>query len=320
VASLSGFFSRNWTLKLSAFGIALLLWVAVRAEAPNLQDLPGVPVRVDLVDPQWALIGDPLPATVTVRFGGPSRELIRRALERPAIVIPLEAVGSGDTVVVLRPSWVRIQDRPGVIAEDIQPSSVRISLERIGRADLPPAPQWEGSLPAHLALSASPLIEPAGLRVSGPGSRLEGLDSIPLRAFDLGAVSASGSFPVEVDTEGLAGLLIQPMMVQIEVRVEDRIERVVSGIPIVLPETLEGNAALQLLPTTGAIVLRGARSVVERADPTALRFVVQVEPGSLPAAGQEGEFPLRLTGLPPLLEGELRVTAAVVRNRSRDAP
>jgi hypothetical protein len=110
------------------------------------------------------------------------------------------------------------------------------------------------------------------------------------------------------------------MMVQIEVRVEDRIERMVRGIPIVLPETLEGNAALQLLPTTGAIVLRGARSVVERADPTALRFVVQVEPGSLPAAGQEGEFPLRLTGRPPLLEGELRVTAAVVRNRSRDAP
>jgi len=50
VGYLSGFFSRNWTLKLSAFGIALLLWVAVRAEAPNRQELTGVPVRVELAD------------------------------------------------------------------------------------------------------------------------------------------------------------------------------------------------------------------------------------------------------------------------------
>ncbi|MEX2295097.1 MAG: hypothetical protein WD804_02160 [Gemmatimonadota bacterium] len=318
--SFSGFFSRNWSLKVSAFGIALLLWVAVRAEAPNRQELPGVPVRVDLLDPQWALMGDPTPTTVTVRFGGPSRELISMALERPAIVIPLEDVTSGDTVVVLRTSWVRIQDRPDVIAEDIQPSSVRISLEPVERAERPAVPRWEGELPDHLALAAPPRLEPGSVRVSGPRSRLALVDSISLLPMNLGSVTASGSFPVEVNPAGLEGLQVQPMMLQAELRVEDRTERMVSGIPIVLPESLAGNPALTLRPATGAVVLRGARSVVERADPTTLRFVVQVEAGSLPGAGQEGEFPLVLTGLPSLVEGELRVTTAVVRNRSQDAP
>ena len=43
VTSLSGLFSRNWFLKLSAFVVALLLWIAVRAEAPSRQELFGIP-------------------------------------------------------------------------------------------------------------------------------------------------------------------------------------------------------------------------------------------------------------------------------------
>jgi hypothetical protein len=242
------------------------------------------------------------------------------ALERPAIVIPLEAVSSGDTVVVLRTSWVRVQDRPDVVAEDIQPSSVRIALERVERADLPAAPRWEGTLPDHLAFAVPPRIEPAVVRVSGPRSRLEQVDSIALLPVALGSVNASGSLSVDVDPTGLDGLQVQPMSIQVDLRVEDRTERMVSGIPIVLPDGLGGNEALQLRPATGTVVLRGARSVVERADPTTFRFVVQVEAGALPGAGQEGEFPLALTGLPPLLEGELRVTTAVVRNVSQETP
>ena len=53
MGSLSGFFSRNLTLKLAAFGVALLLWVAVRAETPSIQDFPGVPVQVAVSDPMW---------------------------------------------------------------------------------------------------------------------------------------------------------------------------------------------------------------------------------------------------------------------------
>ena len=147
-----GLFLQNWTLKLAAFGVALLLWVAVRAEVPNRQEMPGIPVSVVVSDPGWELVEEPNPATVTVRFGGPSRELLRMALDRPSLVVPLDGVLSGDTVVLLRNAWVGVQQWPGVIAEDIQPSSVRISLETVESVDLPPALRFQGELPDHLAL------------------------------------------------------------------------------------------------------------------------------------------------------------------------
>ena len=317
---LSGFFSRNWTLKLSAFGIALLLWVAVRAEAPNRQELTGVPVRVELADPQWALVGDPTPTTVTVRFGGPSRELIRMALERPTVVIPLDEVMSGDTVVLLRNAWVRLQDRPGVIAEDIQPSSVRLTLEPVERADLPPSPRWEGQLPDHLAFTSLPVIEPLLVRVSGPRSRLLPIDSIPLHPVDLSQVTGSGRIIVEVDTSLLPGLQVQPTILEAELVVEDRVERMISGIPVVLPEGIGADEGFQLRPATGAVLVTGARTVVERADPTTFRLVLEVEAGSLPPAGEEAAFPLRLTGLPPLLEAEVRIDGAILRNTAEGTP
>jgi len=320
VGYLSGFFSRNWTLKLSAFGIALLLWVAVRAEAPNRQELTGVPVRVELADPQWALVGDPTPTTVTVRFGGPSRELIRLALERPTVVIPLEEVMSGDTVVLLRNAWVRLQDRPGVIAEDIQPSSVRLTLEPVERADLPPAPRWEGDLPDHLAFTALPVIEPPLVRISGPRSRLLPIDSIPLRPVDLSQVTGSGRIIVEVDTSLFPGLEIQPTSLEAEVVVEDRVERMISGIPVVLPEGIGADGGFQLRPATGAVLISGARSAVERADPTTFRLVLEVEAGGLPPAGDEAAFPIRLAGLPPLLEAEVRIDGAILRNTAEGTP
>jgi len=314
VGALSGFLSRNWTLKLSAFGIALLLWVAVRAEAPNRQELEGVPVRVELSDPEWALVGDPTPTTVTVRFGGPSRELMRMALDRPSVVIPMDEVASGDTIVLLRNAWVRVQDRPGVIAEDIQPSSVRLVLEPVERVNLPLVMNLQGSLPGDLALSAAPVTDPLEVRVTGPRSRLQPLDSIPLQPLDLAEITSSGSIPVAVDLAGLEGFEVQPTMLRIEVMVEDRIERVVSGIPVVMPEEFGASPMMQVLPSTGTIVLSGARSVVERADPRAFRLVAEVAGSELPEPGSEATFPLRVTGIPPMLDVEVRVETAVIRN------
>jgi hypothetical protein len=159
VGSLSDVFIRNWTLKLSAFGVALLLWVAVRAESENVQEIAGVPVQVEVADPRWALLGQATPTSVTVRFGGPSRELIAMALNRPSVVIPLDEIASEDTVVLIQPSWVRTQ-ATGVTADDIQPSSVRLAFEPVDRRTFTPALHLTGELPRLLAFAARPEVDP----------------------------------------------------------------------------------------------------------------------------------------------------------------
>jgi hypothetical protein len=312
MSRLTDFFARNLTLKLSAIGIALLLWASVRVEAPNRQSLPGVPVRVDLADPNWALLGDPLPATVVVRFGGPSGELMRLAAERPSVVVPMDVVTSGDTTIILRNSWVRVQDRPGVIVEDIQPSSVRITFEPVQRANLPLAPRFRGELPDRLALAAEPTVEPGEVRVTGPLSRLSEMDSVQLFRIDLSTMTGSRVIQVGVDTTGMSGLLLQPVSAQVDVKVEERVEQVISGIPVVFPDVLVADD-LYVTPETLVVMLRGARSIVENADPSGFRAVIDVNADELPEPGAEAQFPVQLQGLPPLLTGELQVVRVTVR-------
>ena len=314
MGSFSGLLTRRWTLKLAAFAVALLLWVAVRAEAPNRQELTGVPVMVDLEDPGWALVGEPMPTTVTVRFGGTSRDLLGMAVDRPSVVVPLAEVASPDTAVILRNQWVRIPDRPGVIVEDIQPSSIRLTLEPIERVEVPVALRLEGGLPSHLAMAAPPQVEPGTVRVGGPRSRVSRLDSIPLASLDLSQVSSSGRIPVEVQSEALGGLQVQPVEVTVALQVEDRIERMVSGVPVLLPETLRTNDDLRVLPGAGSVLLSGPRSIVERADPTLLELVVQLNAEGPPGPGNEGRFPVTLVGVPAFLTGEPQQSEVTVRN------
>jgi YbbR domain-containing protein len=316
VRSLSGLIGHNWTLKASALGIALLLWVAVRVDAPSRHDLTSVPVRVELQDPQWALLGDPTPSSVMVRLSGSSGELIRIVGERPSVVIPLDEIASPDTTVLLRTQWLRVQDRGGVVVEGIQPATVHLTLEPVERLSIPLAPRMTGALPGRVALARPLQADPAEVRVIGPRSRVVGLDSVPLVPLDLTSISNSGRITVAVDTARVSGLHIQPSVVSVEVEVEDRIERVVTGLPVSLPEGLGAVAGeLEISPATVSVILRGARSVVERADPRALRVVVQVEEDGLPEPGEEGAFLIRLAGLPELLEGTIQQSEVVLRRR-----
>lgn len=313
--SLPGFLTRNWIFKLSAFGIALLLWVAVRVEAPDTQVLEGVPVRVDLMDPGWALAADPTPSGITVRFRGPSRELLRMMVDRPSVVIPLDQVASPDTSVVLQRHWIRLQDRPGVTVEEIQPTTVRLALETIRRVELPPAPRLGGELPEGLALTARPAVMPAELRVFGPESRVAALDSVPLQSLDLSGIRASGVHTVLVDTTSLRGVQVQPSQVEVEIRVADRVERLVSGVPVTLD--FDGwEAIYEVSPGEGTVRLEGARDRIEAVSATALRIVPAEDADDLPPEpGEEVTVALRVAGVPEFVVGIPEPAEVTVRRR-----
>jgi hypothetical protein len=74
--------TRDWALKLTALALATLMWVTVRRDAPATWR-SDIPVRVVNNDAGWVVADTPAPRTVTIRFSGPYRELLRTAL-RPA--------------------------------------------------------------------------------------------------------------------------------------------------------------------------------------------------------------------------------------------
>src|SRR5690606_40949121 len=107
------------TLKLAALGLALLLWSVVRAEAPVSVTIPDVPIEVALRDARWMSAAPPAPDAVSVVFSGPVRDLLRLAVERPRIVIPVDEVTDSTEVHLLQPRWVLVgRDLERVRAED----------------------------------------------------------------------------------------------------------------------------------------------------------------------------------------------------------
>lgn len=290
----------NWRLKLSALGLSVFLWALVQTEPQNAETFSAVPLRVEVADTEWTVSGPPSPATVQLRLTGPAREIIRLAREGTMVRIPIREVGSADTVVTLRRDWVAVGEGRGVSVESLNPPTVRISLERAASKVVPLGVRVHGSLPGHLALASPIGLSPQLVRVRGPASRIQNLDSLPLRPLDLSEVSKSGVFEIPVDTMGLHNVRVTPPTATVGIRVEEEVERVLSGVPVIAHIPGDG-PELTVGPTTVDVTLRGARTLVTAVDPADLRAWVAPELLEGMTPGEDRRVPVKVEGVPDLV-------------------
>ena len=153
---LPGILSRNWTLKLVAFTLAVLLWTLVRVEVPDRQAISGVPVNVTVADVDWLLAGDTEPAQIQVGFVGPTRGLLRLVSDPPVVELNVDTVSEGDTVLAIQREDVRFPQDAGLSIESIEPPSVRVAFERRMSKLFPFQFTSIGVLPPSLALTNLP--------------------------------------------------------------------------------------------------------------------------------------------------------------------
>jgi len=304
VSFLPGILTKNWQLKILAVGMAVLLWTVPRFEAQSSQVLEDIPVRVDLTDSLWALVGDATPAVVSVTLSGSARDLLALGIDRPPVLIPMGEVSSGDTTVSLRPSWFRVSGREGVVVEDISPDAVTLNFEAMEDRHIPFSVPLSGDLPPGLSQAGPPVVTPSGAQVFGAASRFEGLDSLRLMEMDLSLVrGGSGPIVLGVDTTGLQGLTIlfpEAPEASVEIPTDSTISREFADLPVLLP-SLDSNPQLQADPASVTVVLKGARNLVDLVDPETLSVTVPTErPGLAP--GQETTVVLVVEGVPKFVE------------------
>jgi hypothetical protein len=257
--------------------------------------------------------------------------------DQEAVRVPIAAVGSTDTTIVFRREWVQLGQRAGLIVESFSPASVQLSFEPAQTRFLPLAARTVGEVPANLALASRIEVSPPLVRVRGPESRLEGLDSLPLVAFNLAAVSRSGAFAVAVDTAGLMGASVVPPFATVGIRVEDMVQRVLDrpfatvGIRVEdMVQRVLDSVVVQAIPSPGEaevvtepaavqIRLRGPRTHVTSLDPSGLRAWVPPEALQGMVAGEERVLPVRIEGVPEFVTAEPSVERVRVR-RATDLP
>lgn len=294
-----GVVARNWQLKVLAVAMALLLWTVPRFEAQSSQVLEDVPVRVDLADPNWVLVGDPSPSSVTVTLSGPARDLIAISVDRPPVFVPVTEVSSNDTVILLSTSWFRGSAWDGVIVEALRPNAVSLRFERIEERRIPFSAPVFGTPPLGLSLAGPPQITPPMATVFGPAGRFQGVDSISLVPLDLAQLSGAGPMVLSVDSTRLQGLDVLPLEASLEIPTEPTATRELTDQALVLP-LLDSPPQLQTRPTSVTIVLEGAKSLVDAVDPATLTVTIPRGRATL-APGEEERLVVVVEGLPELV-------------------
>ena len=316
---LGGSLASDWQLKIAALGLAVFLWALVRVGASD-QRAVSIPVVVSLTDPEWILMEDPVPATVEVRFSGPPTEVFRlTAIDGVAITVPLNDVAGEEMVVALQPGWIPIDRYPGVLVEDILPSTVHVHLDHLETASIPVRITTRGSLPEHLALTRSVSVTPGSVRVSGPASLVRRLDSLDIVPVDLGEVDERGAVRTTVDTTGLARITVVPSEITLRIPVEESVDRVFASVPVSAEVGVgleEAGATLEIIPATVQLTLRGARSQVSNLDPSRLRIVVPSAELLGLGVSEERRVPIVVEGLPSHMSASPGVDTVVVRRQT----
>lgn len=212
--------TRNWTIKLTALLLAVLLWTIVKSDEPTRVPVADVPIEVALRDPGWMLAAEPTPPTATVIFSGPIGEVLRLAVARPRVVVPVDEVTDSVEVRQLRTGWVQLDgDLSRTRIEDIRPGTVLLTFERLTTRLVPVTVRTRGELPPGLDLAAPIRVEPPAVRVSGPRHAIEAIDSVVTTPVELGGLRGSVVIGVAIDTTALRDVILSPAEVDVIVQV-----------------------------------------------------------------------------------------------------
>jgi len=86
---------------------------------------------------------------------------------------------------------------PGVLVKKVEPSSVEVTLDHLGRKELPIQIDWVGKLPEGLILTEARL-NPKKMEIIGGQQILEGISTVYTEQVSLGAIQKSGTMTVKL--------------------------------------------------------------------------------------------------------------------------
>jgi YbbR domain-containing protein len=282
VRSLLGIITHNWKLKLSAFALAMLLWITVTADQLATRWLP-VEVEVEVRDLGFRVIDGPRPEEVEVRITGPRREFWDLAVNRPRVRLVLREASEGSNRYRLEPQFVEIprgRER-GLAAIDVRPASVTLGLERVASAAVPVhAVVREGPREGYAWVDTLE-VRPSAVRISGPAERVGAIGRVATRGIDVARETGTFERTVALDTTGLGGLEVSVAEVSVRGRIERAVQVVIAEVPVQAP------AGVLVVPGMVDVQVWGAESVVRRMTASSIRLTVPPDavPPQVPVGG-----------------------------------
>jgi hypothetical protein len=296
----------NWPAKLTALLLSGVLWAAVAAEEPTTQ---LVPVTLAVQPPAGRSLTTPLPAVQAV-YVGSTRELIKLYSSPPTIrkVLP-DTLSGSEFELTLSPQDLLTPGRINVRPEDVQPRTLRLTLDAIVRRTVEVVSRVVIEPDSGYALLEGIAVEPGSVTVTGPDSAVRAITDVATVNLEIRGVDGPVRRIVPLDTAPLGIVRVTPAEVAVSAEVVFMAERVLMGVPV----TIRSDRAAQLVadPPAVLVTVRGSSSRLARLTRDSVLVVAAPESMELPVA-------IRLEVVPPDgVTGVATPDSAVITRRGR---
>jgi hypothetical protein len=224
----------NWPIKLTALGLAAIVWAAVAAEEPTTQ---LVPIRLEVHPPEERSIVGSLP-NVQALVQGTARELIKLYAAPPTIEATLPDTITGATYqLAFSIGDIEGLEGAAVSVQQIEPRTITIVLDEISRRTVPVVHRVTIEPDSGYVLIGRPRVAPPTVILEGAQSQLALVDTVYTVPLELTAVVSSQRRRVPLDTASLARVrLAEPYQpyVTVSATVEALADRVFDAVRVAI--------------------------------------------------------------------------------------
>lgn len=295
----------NWLMKLTALGLATVLWAAVAAEEPTTQ---LVPVQLVVEEPTGRTLTRQLPP-VQALYAGSARELIKLYAQPPVIrrTIP-DTVSGSEYLLELSISDLAVEGA-AVKAQEVQPRVITVRLDDVARRSVPVVPRVTVRTDSGFGQLGPVEVAPNSLVVRGPQAAVRRVTAVYTIPLELTGLTAPVRRTVGVDTTTLGAVRLSQREVDVAVEVARVSERVLMGVPVEVTSDRRGSWVSD--PPAVSVTLRGPTARLARLTRDSVEIVAAIP-------GTEPEQTVRLDVAPPTgFTARTSPDSVVVRRRVR---
>lgn len=275
----------NLGLKAMSLALAALLWFAIAGEKTSEMGV-SVPVELQNVPKHLELTGDMVNA-IEVRLRASPGIIQRLGPGEISARLDLKGATEGERIIHLTNDAIRVPF--GVQVVQISPSMVMLHFERTLQKPVPVRPRTVGR-PAPGYEVAEITSDPAEVRIAGPKSRVQEIESAFTEPISVEAAQASVSETVAIGIEDPVLRLLDGSRVRVTAKIREAQEkRTLQNLPI----TVRGGA-FSARPAAADVVVRGPASVMARLKAS------DVKPWADPAAASSSVAPVAVELAPGL--------------------
>lgn len=283
-------FIEDWSLKLLALAITLILWFAVTGQNKPLTIRTGV--QLNLIKSSNLDISNDPPKTIEVVLRGSRPNLQSLSPLDLVATVDVSDHPAGERVIRLTLDRVTMQLPDGVKIESFQPSTIPIRLEARMERQVMIEVKTEGK-PADGFEVYGIVPAQATVRVRGPASRVEALQKAPTETISLAGRNESFTASrVAIDIPDQKIEVLDPL-VDLAVEVgEKRTEKSFSGV------RARSISGAEIRPATAEVTLAGPASVLAELHSEDVKVMVNISTTGGSVAGLE---------LPPAVKDRVKL-------------